>query len=239
MMNLNQIVELLQTEVRKADRPANRVNYQQFFKEKLDEPVGLRGPVLKEIANTGYKAIKDGTPTEIMHLCDQILETDLRYRRFFAFDWTVRQQKYFQPSDFARFERWLKKYVDNWGTCDSLCCGPLGLLVARYPELAAKTRPWRKSKNRWHKRASAVTLIVPVRQGLLFDEVLAVADVLLEDPDDMVQKGYGWTLKEATKKFPDEVFDYVMRYKDRMPRTALRYAIEKLPTARRKLAMAK
>jgi 3-methyladenine DNA glycosylase AlkD len=46
-------------------------------------------------------------------------------------------------------------------------------------------------------------------------------------------------LKEATKKYADEVFDYVMRHKDRMPRTALRYAIEKLPPTRRKQAMAK
>lgn len=62
---------------------------------------------------------------------------------------------------------------------------------------------------------------------------------MLEDPDDMVQKGYGWMLKEATKKFPDEVFDYVMRHKGRMPRTALRYAIEKLPANLRRKAMAK
>jgi len=239
MSDINQILKFLKREITRVDRPENQVNYQQFFKEKLDEPIGLRGPVLKQIANLGYNEVKDGTPAEIMKLCDQLLQTDLRYKRFFAFDWTVRQKKYFQLSDFARFERWLKKYVDNWGACDSLCCGPLGLLVAQYPDLAVKARPWQKSKNRWLRRASAVVLIVPVRQGLLFDEVIRTADVLLEDGDDMVQKGYGWMLKEATKKYADEVFDYVMRHKDRMPRTALRYAIEKLPPARRKQAMAK
>ena len=55
----------------------------------------------------------------------------------------------------------------------------------------------------------------------------------------MVQKGYGWMLKEASNLYPQEVFQYVMRHKIKMPRTALRYAIEKLPPGLRKKAMAK
>ena len=61
--------------------------------------------------------------------------------------------------------------------------------------------------------------------------------ILLEDRDDMVQKGYGWMLKEASKKHQAEVFDYVMKQKARMPRTALRYAIEKMPVEMRRRAM--
>jgi len=53
----------------------------------------------------------------------------------------------------------------------------------------------------------------------------------------MVQKGYGWMLKEASNKYPKEVFDYVMRNKKEMPRTALRYAIEKLSPEFRREAM--
>jgi 3-methyladenine DNA glycosylase AlkD len=49
------------------------------------------------------------------------------------------------------------------------------------------------------------------------------------DPRKYVQNGYGWMLKEATKHFQDEVFDYVMAEKTVMPRRALRYAIEKMP----------
>lgn len=55
----------------------------------------------------------------------------------------------------------------------------------------------------------------------------------------MVQKGYGWMLKEASNLYPEEVFQYVVRHKRKMPRTALRYAIEKLPPGLRKKAMAK
>ncbi|MDI6739128.1 MAG: DNA alkylation repair protein [Candidatus Edwardsbacteria bacterium] len=55
----------------------------------------------------------------------------------------------------------------------------------------------------------------------------------------VVQKGYGWLLKEATRKFPKQVLKYVLKHKADMPRTALRYAIEKMPETWKKRAMAK
>jgi 3-methyladenine DNA glycosylase AlkD len=55
----------------------------------------------------------------------------------------------------------------------------------------------------------------------------------------MVQKGYGWLLKEASRKHQQEVFEFVVKHKRVMPRTALRYAIEKMPQDLRKQAMAR
>ena len=55
----------------------------------------------------------------------------------------------------------------------------------------------------------------------------------------MVQKGYGWMLKVTGDYFFDDAYRFVMKHKDVMPRTALRYAIEKWPEARRKAAMGK
>jgi len=54
-----------------------------------------------------------------------------------------------------------------------------------------------------------------------------------------VQKGYGWMLKVAADKYRKEVFEFVMQRKDRMPRTALRYAIEKMPSELKRKAMVK
>ena len=89
------------------------------------------------------------------------------------------------------------------------------------------------------KRASAVTIILPARKGLFLDEILEIANILLKDSDDMVQKGYGWMLKEASRKHQREIFAYVMKNKAIMPRTALRYAIEKMPESMRRKALAK
>jgi 3-methyladenine DNA glycosylase AlkD len=82
-----------------------------------------------------------------------------------------------------------------------------------------------------------VTLILPARKGMFLEDVLEISDILLRDKDDLVQKGYGWMLKEASKSHQEEVFEYIMAKKDEMPRTALRYAIEKMPVEMRKNAM--
>lgn len=232
-------IKKIKDELKKADKPENMINYQQFFKEKLKEPFGLRSSILKEISKACYKDIKHLPKIEIFDICDELLETDIRYRRFFAFEWAGKQNKTFEKSDFARFERWLTEYVDNWGSCDSLCIGVTGHLIAKFPELSSKTKKWAKSSNLWQRRASAVSLIQPVKKRLLLDEIFKTADILLMDDQDMVQKGYGWMLKVAGDYYPDEVFAYVMKHKDKMPRTALRYAIEKYPAHKRKEAMGK
>jgi 3-methyladenine DNA glycosylase AlkD len=109
----------------------------------------------------------------------------------------------------------------------------------KYPELAVRLFDWTSSENRWVKRGSAVTLIIPARRGLYLPLLLRIADALLQDMDDMVQKGYGWMLKAAAEAHEQEVFDFVMERRAVMPRTALRYAIEKMPQEKRKLVMSK
>ena len=69
------------------------------------------------------------------------------------------------------------------------------------------------------------------------DQIFKTSNALLQDREDLVQKGYGWMLKEAGNKYQTEVFEYVLKNKDRVPRTALRYAIEKFPNEMKKRAM--
>ena len=89
------------------------------------------------------------------------------------------------------------------------------------------------------RRAAAVTFIIPARKGLFLETVFDIADHLLSDSDDLVQKGYGWMLKAASQAHLQEVFDYVMKNKANMPRTALRYSIEKMPKEMKEQAMKK
>ncbi len=88
-------------------------------------------------------------------------------------------------------------------------------------------------------RGAAVSLIIPAKEGKFLKDIFELAGILLRDNDDMVQKGYGWMLKEASRLHQTEVFEYVMMHKDKMPRTALRYAIEKMPPEFKKKAMKK
>jgi len=69
----------------------------------------------------------------------------------------------------------------------------------------------------------------------MIEEAFTIADRLMEDDDDMVQKGVGWLLKEASKKNPEEVRSYLLNWRDRASALVLRYASEKLPKDRRVL----
>jgi len=84
-----------------------------------------------------------------------------------------------------------------------------------------------------------VTLIIPARHGKFLTDIFKIADALLVDKDDLVQKGYGWMLKAASEAHQKDVFDFVMKNKSNMPRTALRYAIEKMPAEFKRQAMEK
>ena len=108
-----------------------------------------------------------------------------------------------------------------------------------YPKYLAELKKWAQSENRWMRRAAAVTLIIPAREGKFLKDIFEIAAILLVDQDDLVQKGYGWMLKAASQAHQQEVFDYVISKKSIMPRTALRYAIEKMPKELKAKAMAK
>jgi 3-methyladenine DNA glycosylase AlkD len=108
-----------------------------------------------------------------------------------------------------------------------------------YPENISKLKGFTGSDNRWMRRAAAVSLIIPAKKGKFLHDILEIADKLLLDQDDLVQKGYGWLLKAASQAHQQEIFDYVMKHRSTMPRTALRYAIEKMPKELKIQAMKK
>jgi 3-methyladenine DNA glycosylase AlkD len=238
-MKASPFIKQLAAELKKYKSRKYRINAQRFFKEKLDQPWMLKGAIFYQIADEHWKLIKDRPKKEIFGLCEELLESDLEAHVGFAFHFAYLCRKDFKPSDFARFERWGKKHFSNWGTVDSLCCRALGHLILMYPELIPRTKKWARSKNMWMRRASAVCLIVSLRKKRALKDAFEVADVLMMDGEDLVQKGYGWMLKEATHEFREPVYKYVLKHRAVMPRTALRYAIEKLPPPMRKEAMKK
>ena len=213
-----------------------RESAQRFFKEEVKFH-GVKSALVKKIATKYFREIKDRDKKEIFSLCEDLLQANFGEEAFIAFEWSYSLRRQFVPEDFAVFERWVNLYVDNWAKCDTLCNHTLGCFVEMYPQFIESLAIWARAENRWLRRASAVTLILPARRGLFRKEVFEISDILLMDKDDMVQKGYGWLLKEASKKHLAEVFDYVMKWKGKMPRTALRYAIERMPVVMKRRAM--
>lgn len=233
---MENIIDKIQAELKNSSDERTRAVSQNFFKEKI-KTYGVKTAVVTSISKEFYKHINFLTKSEIFDLCETLWQSGYIEESFIACHWSYSVHKKYEPEDLQIFEKWINDYVNNWASCDTLCNHTIGEYLEMYPESLLRLRDLAKSGNRWMRRASAVSLIVPARKGKFLRDILEIADILLLDKDDMVQKGYGWMLKEVSKKNQHEVFDYVIKNRAVMPRTALRYAIEKMPADLKSVAM--
>lgn len=213
-----------------------RLHWQKLYQE-MPELYGVATPIVRQLSSEFFRQVKKKPKQEILQLCNELLRSGLSEERTIAFDWAFKLRRMYEKSDFQLLETWLMKHVHGWGACDDLCTHALGVFIYQFSEFIQKIREWTRSENRWVRRASAVCLIYSVRRKEHLEDVFETANALLTDKDIMVQKGYGWMLKEASNHYPKGVFEYVMKNRREMPRTALRYAIEKLSPEHRTEAM--
>lgn len=230
------IQKRIQGDLQKYSDTKTRESVHHFFKEPVVS-YGVKSKIVTDLAKKYWKEIKNESKKDIFKLCENLFKSNYMEESFIASDFSYNMHKQFEETDMATFEPWIKTYINNWAKCDVFCNHTIGTFIEMYPQYIKTLFSWTKSKNRWVKRASAVALIIPARHGKFLNDVFTIADNLLTDPDDLVQKGYGWMLKATSQTHQKEVFDYVMKHKKEMPRTALRYAIEKMPENLRKKAM--
>lgn len=232
------LLERIRGELRANADEDTRKSFQRFFKEPM-KCYGVKTGTVNTIAKRHYPEVKQCSKKEIYTLCETLYASGFTEEAFVANILLPRFIKLFEKTDLKMFKRWIETYIDNWAKCDGLCNHTIGDFVRKYPDTVQELKHWTNSPNRWLRRAAAVSLIVPAKKGDYLHDAFEIANQLLLDEDDMVQKGYGWLLKEESRMHPKEVFDYILCTKDRMPRTALRYAIELLPTDWRQQAMKK
>jgi len=233
---MNDILQRIRTDLAGAADEAAKESFQRFFKEQA-RFYGVKTGAVNKIARDSWREVKALDRAAIFALCEDLYRSDYTEEAFIAAEWLSRMSPRFEPGDLPLLERWIDQYINNWAKCDGLCNHAVGDLVDRYPESVVTLKRWAKAENRWLRRAAAVTLILPARRGRFLADVFDICDLLLVDRDDMVQKGYGWLLKEAGRLHQTEVFDYVVKNKKVMPRTALRYAIELMPPELKQEAM--
>ena len=224
----NDILAQLRADLRANADEKSIANYQRYFKETV-KFYGLSMSAANKIAVKYWKEIKTLSKPEIFALCEDLFKSDYSEEAAVASDWAPRLTDQFEPADLALFKRWIDSYLNDWAKVDGFCNHTIGNFVQKYPASITEIVSWASSSNRWLKRASAVSLIIPAKKGLFLNEIFTISDRLLTDKDDMVQKGYGWMLKEASNLHRDDVYHYVLKHRHDMPRTALRYAIEKMP----------
>jgi 3-methyladenine DNA glycosylase AlkD len=211
---------------------------QKFFKEEV-KCYGVRSEIVRGIGRKYYKNVKLENKNNLFLLCEELFSSGYLEEFSIGATYLPKFISQFQLEDIKIFKKWIEKYVDNWAKCDTFCNHTVGSFIEKYPVKIKDLLNWAKSDNRWLKRASAVSLVIPAKKGLFQEEIFKISDILLVDKDDMVQKGYGWLLKELSRECQEKVLSYVIKNKDKMPRTSLRYAIELMPNELRHQAMKK
>jgi 3-methyladenine DNA glycosylase AlkD len=232
------VIERMRTELRAQADENTKNSSNRYFKEPISL-YGVKTAAVGRIASQYYSEIKHLDKAVVFAFCEELLKSDFAEEAFIACDWAYRQKGKYTADDFALLEKWVTLYVHNWAVCDTLCNHTLGSFVDSFPQYLENLKQWSRAENRWLRRASAVTLIIPAKEGKFLKDIFELTDSLLQDRDDLVQKGYGWLLKDASIQHQPEVYAYILKNKSVMPRTALRYAIERMPPDMKKQAMAK
>lgn len=226
-MTVPELLEATRSRLREAARHKVSEGMKQFFREPI-RPYGVAAPQVREIARLAYRDLKNWPVPQRDRFMTALWKSGRLeegsivcyvYRRF---------AKSCHEREFVMFERWIDRYVKNWGHCDGVSTWLLAACIANQPPLAERLSAWTQSKNRWKRRSAAVSLVYEARRGRSTAMIFQIAARLKQDADDMVQKGLGWMLKETYPKKPREVIRFLDDWRADAPRLVLRLAAEKM-----------
>lgn len=122
-------------------------------------------------------------------------------------------------------------YIDNWDLVDVTAPGIVGAYLVESGSDIGLLRRLAKSQSLWERRIAIVSTFTWIRSGR-HQECFEIAEILLHDSHDLIQKAVGWMLREVGKRCGEDILsDFLDRHVNGMPRTMLRYAIERFPEA--------
>ena len=194
-----------------------------------DKFLGIRVPVIR----THAKTFADTSLEEIQKL----LHAPFHEERLCALFMLV--QKFSRSGEAEKahiFQVYLNntRHINNWDLVDSSAYHIVGAFLEdkdRQPLFALA-----RSASLWERRIAIVATLHFIRQTD-FDDTLALARILIDDKEDLIHKAVGWMLREIGKRNSSIAKNFLKKYSKQMPRTMLRYAIEKFSEQERKAYM--
>jgi 3-methyladenine DNA glycosylase AlkD len=206
---------------------------QRFFKTAPgeyghgDRFLGIRVPALRAVARE-LRAV----PLRVLLV---LLRSPWHEERLLALFVLVEQ--FARGSELERqriYERYLEhvpRYVNNWDLVDSSA----HLIVGAYLEQRDRAVLYElaRSPHLWARRVAIIATFWFIKRGS-FADTLRIAELLLDDDEDLIHKAAGWMLREVNNRDAATMALFLRRHCERMPRTMLRYAIEKLPEETRR-----
>jgi len=206
---------------------------QRFFKTgkgeygESDIFLGIRVPVLRKLVNK-YRGISLEEVSKLLHSKfheERLLAVLMLVQLFKTGGDEEQKQIYCLYLDNIEF-------INNWDIVDISA----GNIVGAYLHQKDKALLYRLvyADNLWERRISIISTFYFIRQNE-FDDTLKIAEILLNDKEDLIQKAVGWMLREVGKREIEIEEEFLQEHYMKMPRTMLRYAIEKFPETRRKM----
>jgi 3-methyladenine DNA glycosylase AlkD len=190
-----------------------------------DKFLGIRNPVIREFS----KRFIDSPLKDVeKHIQSKWHEERLMGLIILA----NKYKKSHKQNDAKECERIFKlyiknfKFINNWDLVDCTTPHVMGHHLIDKDRKLLYT--WSKSKNLWKRRMSILTTAWFIRQGD-FKDTLKLADILLQDDHDLMHKAVGWMLREVGKKDRSVLDKFLKPRYQKMPRTMLRYSIERYP----------
>ena len=242
MPRANAIARTVTAALRKRARPVGSFDATRYFRGDH----GLRfynvgTHAMRALARDVYTEHRsDWTVEDAMRAADALIADPYLEAKLVGIEIAARYRRTFTPALLPRWRRWLATNLSaNWATTDAMCGMLIGPLLVDHPALADRMRGWARDRNMWVRRASAVALIPSIRCGAALDLSYAIAQRLHADREDLIQKAVGWMLREAGKRDRRRLERYLLAHGPAIPRTTLRYAIERFPETKRRAILSK
>ncbi len=204
-------------------------SYQRFFKEPVDW-FGVENKLVQQIQRDLLKRTRGSwSIRDAVNFCKAMVKDPHMEARGTGFQLVAGFVPEAPPELLADIKKWLERSCGNWGLVDNLAPSVLGPLIERYPELIPEVRTWTGSSNLWLRRGAVVAFVPLVKHKRFLKEAYGIATSLLSDDEDLMHKAVGWLLREAGKSDMKRLERYLLSKGPKIPRTTVRYAIEKFP----------
>jgi 3-methyladenine DNA glycosylase AlkD len=229
-MSLSQIKQ----DLKQLADPDKAKHESRFFKTDKgeygegDKFLGIKVPDKRKIAKK-YANILD--LNEIIHLLKDPIHD---YRQIALFLMVYQFSKVDQPAKKRIYQAYLKntKYINNWDLVDLSAPNIVGTYLLDTGSSRQVLYKLAKSKSLWEQRIAMLATYTFIKQSD-FDDALKIAQLLLNHKHDLIHKAVGWMLREIGKKNQQVEEKFLQVHYKKMPRTMLRYAIEKFEENKR------
>ena len=224
-------LEEIQKKLQELGNKEKAIKHQSFFKTGPGEYgegdifIGVTVPELRKLEKE-YKTIP-------LREVKQLLHSSIHEERLLSLFLLIHRYSKGDESEKKRiYELYLKdtKFINNWDLVDSSAGHIVGAFL--FGKSKKPLYDFVKSENLWERRISIISTFYFIKRNQ-FSDTLKISKVLLSDKEDLIHKAVGWMLREVGKRDISVEENFLKKHYKNMPRTMLRYAIEKFPEPKR------